>query len=987
MKNLHLLQKQICCVILFAIGFTARANIFPVTAAADSGPGTLREAIMAVDASPLTSIADPYIIDMSPIDGGLITLASSLPEIKNFVRIIAATNVTVSCQSLYRAFFTQDPLITVWFKNLTVAKAKNAFTNMGSSIFLERCTVNGCSAPNAAPNGGGMFTNGYAELSHCTFNGCSAINGGGGNICNYQDGILILKDSCEIFRGTAQTGGGIFSYGKLQIMDGALINRNTATTSGGGIYISSINSSDINLLIGAQIINNSAPAAGGLYAGTNTDILNNTIISRNNATGGNGGGIYIHTGANANFDNTFIQVSNNTASMHGGGIFMESNAQTKFLTNVEIENNESINGNGGGVYLTDGFIVFNGCNIKSNKANLHGGGIYSGAILFLTSTQCSDNRATTQNGGALYMNNTNATINTGCSFTNNKALLGKGAAVYNGTGLLSITGTAFTGNSADDGAVVYSVAGYANPVTFEGCSFTNNTSRNLGCLMSENGAMQMNNCTFTSNRGLFDVTKIIDRVGYRWDGKYNITNSFLQGNTDMYLAFLTSDAEFSIANSTVLDYTGIMQLQNGNFNLSNSLFNNNERFQADLNYGHISLLKCTFQNYKRGVFYLSGRDTAYNFSADSCIFQNNADTVVSVAGSRSISNSGVVCVNACNASFGHCFFTGNSSWAGSGEGGALVCYRGSNPGVFVSNSTFSNNHAANTGGAVQTYANARLNISNCTFSGNAAAANGGAIDCSRFALGGNGIGRLTINSSAFVLNTITSSSSGALGGAIYNDSNIVDISNTIIAGNTRGGGITDDIASGSRIRSQYKKNLFTSLNAPIAGGAYNTVSSAAEVVNTTLNFNGGYTPTHLLAINSPAIDFCLNETTPVTDQRGVTRDLFPDCGSVEGSFASPGGGSGGGGKLIAKTNSNISLKVWPNPASDKIHVAYNSLKAEKNALSIIDVNGTMIFQSHQQIIAGSNIIVIDISKYAAGSYIFDIVNTDRERHSLSFIKQ
>lgn len=983
MKKKYQLQKNTCLIILLTICVNAKANIYSVTSAADSGPGTLRDAIFSINISPLTSTADPYIIDLGPIDGSLITIASDLPEIKNFVRIIATTNVTISCQSLYMAFLTRNPDISVWFKNLTVAKAKNAFTNMGSSIFLDHCFVNGCNAPDAAPNGGGMFNNGYAELSRCTFNGCSAINGGGGNIDNFQNGILLLKDSCQILRGNAQTGGGIYSDGKVLVTEGSLISRNSATISGGGIVINSLNPDYKSQLVSAQITNNTAPAAGGIYAGSNTDILSNTNISRNTASSGNGGGLYIHASVNVNLDSSFIQISNNTAGVHGGGVFMESNTLTKFFTNVEIENNESLNGNGGGVYITDGFFTFNGCSIKSNKANLNGGGIYSGAGLFLMNTQFGDNRTSTQDGGGLYINNANATINPGCTFTNNRALLGKGGAVYNGIGLLSITGTSFTGNNADDGAVLFSVAQASNPVTIESCTITNNTSARKSCLLSENGFMNISNTPMTGNTGLLNVS--------RHYGKYVLDNCFIYNNT-RFCKTSGSVSDVSLNNCTVINNTDFsFDLGSTNHSFTGCLFDNNDRLRMDNSIGtsgKINMLRCTFQNYYRGVIYCVGSDATPALIADSCIFQNNADTVTTSA-YRTLGNSGVIALQSSSAIFNHCFFTGNNGNAATADGGVISILYNSASGITISNSTFSNNHAnRGSGGAISTSSRVVLNLTNCTFSGNTAAYRGGAISSTIYGYSGAG-GKADINikSCTFVLNSLSVSSATAIGGALWTDSCRYDISNTIIAGNTRGGGIIDDIVSGYRIRSQYKKNLFTSINAPIVGGAYNTVASAAQVINTTLGFNGGFTPTHLLAINSPALDFCLNGTTPSTDQRGVTRDLFPDCGSVEGSFPSTGGGTGGGGKLIAKTSAPVLLKVYPNPASSEIHISYNSIKTKEVSFIISDMNGKIVYQTKQQINAGSNTITMDISKYAAGSYIITTINAAGEKRTMKFVKQ
>ena len=184
----------------------------------------------------------------------------------------------------------------------------------------------------------------------------------------------------------------------------------------------------------------------------------------------------------------------------------------------------------------------------------------------------------------------------------------------------------------------------------------------------------------------------------------------------------------------------------------------------------------------------------------------------------------------------------------------------------VTNSTFSNNHAAapygagNAGGIYNdgSYGSATLTVTNSTFSGNfanlAGPSGGGAI----YNNGYSGNATLIVNNSTF------SGNSALYGGAIYNGSATVAIRDTIL----NGGALGENLYNSSGSVSSLGYNLSSD-----NGGGF--LTATGDQINSDpllgpLQDNGGSTFTHELLSGSPAIDAGDPNFTrpPDYDQRG-----------------------------------------------------------------------------------------------------------------------
>jgi predicted outer membrane repeat protein len=231
------------------------------------------------------------------------------------------------------------------------------------------------------------------------------------SIFNVSQGVTAEIDNLWIDGGFNDVGGGIQNYGTLTLQND-VIDDNTATKNGGGIYNS----------------------------GSGSLSLDNDIVQFNNAT--TGGGIYnlgsIRDGSD--YDPTHIVA--NTVTGDGGGIYN--------LGSLILDGGETISGNtanmasghGGGVYnggLTGVTFEMSGGYIYNNDA-FQGGGLFNnGKATLGSSTNFQGNEA--NQGGGLYLTSTSTTTFNTVPVSGNK-LTGAGAV---GQGVYYIKGAALNG--------------------------------------------------------------------------------------------------------------------------------------------------------------------------------------------------------------------------------------------------------------------------------------------------------------------------------------------------------------------------------------------------------------------------------------------------------------------------------------------------------------------------------------------------------------
>jgi hypothetical protein len=259
--------------------------------------------------------------------------------------------------------------------------------------------------------GAGLFAGGTATLIATTVSGNFATSDNGGTLgggvavgdrANQLQGTLTVSSS-SLQNNTAFShcgycgvrGGGAFVYGN-STFDDSTISGNTAFSdahygAGGGLYFNArFGGAPVTAtLTGTSLGSNSADEDGGAI-GANGDLsFARGTISGNSAQ--NGGAILL-LGGNADLVDSLL--TGNIAMDRGGGIFIHGYGDAA-TENTTISENLA-QGNGGAIANTYGTVHLSNSTLTANSANGQGGGIwfdYAYYTLGLESTIVAGNTA------------------------------------------------------------------------------------------------------------------------------------------------------------------------------------------------------------------------------------------------------------------------------------------------------------------------------------------------------------------------------------------------------------------------------------------------------------------------------------------------------------------------------------------------------------------------------------------------------------------
>jgi hypothetical protein len=278
--------------------------------------------------------------------------------------------------------------------------------------------------------------------------------GAGAGIYNFESDLVVEDCSVVDNRSLEQVGGGIYSYGVLEIV-GSTISRNEALFGGGvtcGGEDLTIRDSFITDNIGGGIDN----FGGDLFVA-------DTTISGNVGWGGinNSGDLVI-----------VRSVVSDNESIRGGGVF-NAGALSMFETTVEGNTAEE----GGGIYGYDasrfggdlwlyelGQVSVAGSTISNNTAQ-RGAGIYSIALRTSAWNSTFSGNAASEEGGALYLGGTTLGASTiyltQNTIADNTAPSGSALVASGDTPTLRLAGNIVSGECVAQGdAVVFESRGY-----------------------------------------------------------------------------------------------------------------------------------------------------------------------------------------------------------------------------------------------------------------------------------------------------------------------------------------------------------------------------------------------------------------------------------------------------------------------------------------------------------------------------------------------
>ena len=342
-----------------------------ITSAADSGPDTLRQALLDVCASGLIT----FDFDQPTT----IVLTSGQLVVGQSVTIDGATSpgVTVSGNHQQRVFKIQAGR-AVTMRNLTIRDGYAAI-------------------------GGGVVNAGILTLNHVILAGNAAAGSGnnrGGAIFNDAGGNLTLHES-TVSNNTALElyiypnhyegrGGGIYNNGGVVILNQSVLAHNAAQLGfGGGAY----NLSGLLQLNDTLVQDNLAESEGGGIYSDGAAVIARSTIAGNQALK-NGGGILLSSGSLWLHDSTLSgnMGDDNAGGDQGAGLYMRTGSAT--INNSTITRNVEVS-TGGGYYVVAGLLSFGNSIIAGNDAasanDCYGNALSSGHNLTLIGSGCPVN--------------------------------------------------------------------------------------------------------------------------------------------------------------------------------------------------------------------------------------------------------------------------------------------------------------------------------------------------------------------------------------------------------------------------------------------------------------------------------------------------------------------------------------------------------------------------------------------------------------------
>jgi hypothetical protein len=310
----------------------------------DSGPGSLRQAILDANGSPGTDL-----IEFAPGTYGTIRLGSGELLVTDCLTIHGpgAAQVAVDGYGISRLFHIA-PGVFARISGLTITNGHasgselsgGGILNQQGNLTLSDCVVSGNSAAPSQGGGGICNSSGTLALFNCAVRGNSATNGEGGGIQSYgtlsvanttiadnsagygggiSAGLTFSLIKSTVSGNSAAYGGGIYSYATLNVADSTFSDN--LAGSGGGIFnqgnslsVASSTFSGNSAAYGASINSSGGPGYPAalqignsiLQAGTSGANLTNssgTVTSRGyNLSSDDGGGFLTATGdlTNAN---------------------------------------------------------------------------------------------------------------------------------------------------------------------------------------------------------------------------------------------------------------------------------------------------------------------------------------------------------------------------------------------------------------------------------------------------------------------------------------------------------------------------------------------------------------------------------------------------------------------------------------------------------------------------------------------------------------
>ncbi len=434
----------------------AGLHIIAVTSAADSGPGSLRDAIAQGHTD---AVAHP-----GNLEGIYFTLPAGTTKVTLNTEIVitddtyingpGASLLTIVGGGSNRLFHIDDGTATV--KNVTIdglTLSKGYAPDDGGAILSAEALsiLNSVLSHNQATNGNGGAV---AEVSSGARAGLTVTNsqiignagGGGGGIYASTEGDVTIT-TCLIANNSANDGGGVdlfeksTGFGDLKIQS-SFVGGNNATFDGGGL-----------------LLNNARPGPTAATTDDGFSLVSQSMIV-GNTSGRQGGGVALYSGNDYVIGSLLI--GNRTVNA-GGGVYAASDFKSLLISNSSLQSNATTGTDqpalgGGGLFASPSATAvtsISGSAFIGNQSALSGGAVYAnGSALVVANALFTHNAAPGANGGAIQVddNGSHGALSVDhAQFAANQCSNAGGAILYMGSGALSLTNDSFANNSATSG--------------------------------------------------------------------------------------------------------------------------------------------------------------------------------------------------------------------------------------------------------------------------------------------------------------------------------------------------------------------------------------------------------------------------------------------------------------------------------------------------------------------------------------------------------
>lgn len=392
------------------------AATFNVTTTADSGSGSLRDAIDQANRAPGADT-----ITFAAAVTGTITLASGAIDIIDALRVTGpgAARLSLSGNDISRIFridpTTPEAVVAVEISGLSFIDGHSS--DEGGAIFAEDSdlTITDCIfRSNGAQRGGGLYafptTSTTLTLRNSRFENNTASADGGGFGAQDIDEVVV-ENVVASGNSASRSGGGAYLRGvNVSIALSDFSNNTSSTlsptvtgiTGGGGLRIDGSKATAITTITASRFIGNTSQQGqgGALWLSArepaSPPVLATATLDRVQLTGNaanlTGGGI---TAAFINSTLLGSSLANNTAQQSGGGIAYQD-AGSLQLADSTLVGNASALASGGGIYsAAETTLAIASSTIVGNSAASGGGILRTGGGATLRNSIVANNNAST----------------------------------------------------------------------------------------------------------------------------------------------------------------------------------------------------------------------------------------------------------------------------------------------------------------------------------------------------------------------------------------------------------------------------------------------------------------------------------------------------------------------------------------------------------------------------------------------------------------